>query len=106
MIESLLQAGAAINEAGSNRGLAPIHFAAIADSLESFKCLESHGADLELVDDTGGNIMDHILSVNTPRLPESSLYHHMAMHRNSYWKYSWAPKLNKLRSSYRSPTSA
>ncbi len=53
MIKELLVAGAPIIAHGSSSGLTPLHFAAMADSLEHFKCLESHGTDLELRDTTG-----------------------------------------------------
>jgi hypothetical protein len=43
MVERLVVAGASINEeAGADLRLAPIHFAALSDSLEAFKFLESH----------------------------------------------------------------
>jgi hypothetical protein len=39
-------------------GFAPLHFAAMADSLEVFDCLESHGAGLEVRDTAGRNMID------------------------------------------------
>jgi hypothetical protein len=89
MIESLFTAGASVNEPGSNLGLAPIHFAAISDSVEAFKCLERHGADLEATDLQGRNIMDFLLSARHT----FSLYDHLVTYRDSYSQCSWGPHL-------------
>jgi hypothetical protein len=74
MMESLLEAGAPVNDSDSSFGLAPIHFAAITDSLMSFRCLERHGANLEMRDDKGRDIEDLLLSRHPERTSQDSLF--------------------------------
>jgi hypothetical protein len=94
MLEGLLSAGASANEPGSNLALAPIHFAALSDSLEAFKILENHGADLEMKDRRGQNMVDLALgSVPRTTLPEKPLFHYLRTHIDSYLQYSWGDTL-------------
>lgn len=99
MIKELLVAGAPVNAHGSSLGLAPLHFAAMADSLEGFKCLESHGADLELRDTTGRNMIDMVIAtklVGNMWRPDKSLFYYLIKHHKSYSHYSWGTQLKAL----------
>jgi hypothetical protein len=90
MIQRLLAGGASVNGHCPNRELAPIHFAAMTDSLESFKCLESHGADLSLLDGKTGDMMYYLLDNDAGRALDKSLLYYLVKHRNSYLQYSWS----------------
>jgi len=90
MIESLLASGGSVDGDYPGGEIAPIHFAAMLDSLESFKCLESHGADLSLTDGKGRNMMHYVLNSLAGRALDKSLLHYLVEHRNSYLQYSWS----------------
>jgi hypothetical protein len=90
MIESLLASGGSVDGNYPDWKLAPIHFAAMLDSLESFKCLESHGADLSLTDGEGQDMMYYLLNNNAERALDKSLFHYLVEHRDSYLQYSWS----------------
>jgi hypothetical protein len=90
MIERLLAGGGYVDGNRPDRELAPIHFAAMLDSLESFKCLESHGADLSQTDGKGRDMMYYLLGDNPRRELDKSLLHYLVEHRNSYLQYSWS----------------
>jgi hypothetical protein len=96
MIESLIQAGADVDEVGCIWGLAPLHVAVIADSVQAFKCLEGHGANLELRDVRGQSIIDLIKSTLNGSKDEESLYHYLVTNYNSYLRYSWCAALKRL----------
>lgn len=95
MIEHLAAAGASVNEPGCNLGLAPIHFAAIADSLDGFKCLKRLGANLELTDDKGRNITDFLVSQGARRTPENSLFNYLITHPDLCSLYSWGAAMKR-----------
>jgi ankyrin repeat protein len=90
MIESLLASGGSVDGDYPGRELAPIHFAAMLDSLESFKFLESNGADLSLADGKGRNMMYYLLNNDGRRAFDKSLLRYLVEHRNSYLRYSWS----------------
>jgi hypothetical protein len=90
MIERLLAGGASVNGRCRANRLAPIHFAAMLDSLEAFKFLESHGANLSLTDGQGRNMMDYLLDNHAGRVLDKSLLHYLVEHRKSYLQYSWS----------------
>lgn len=99
MIKELLLAGAPVNAHGSILRLAPLHFAVMADSLEVFDCLESHGADLEVRDTTGRNMIDIVIAtkiVGGIWRPEKSLFNYLIKHHESYSHYSWGAQLKAL----------
>jgi hypothetical protein len=81
MVSKFLDAGVSANEVGTNTGLVPIYFAAIADSFESFKILIRYGANLEAMDAEDQNIT-HFLNYDITK--EYELYY--------YWT-SWAAKV-------------
>jgi hypothetical protein len=89
MIGSLLASGGSVD--GDYRDHeAPIHFAAMLDSLELFKCLEGHGADLSRTDGKGRNMMYYLLNNDARRALDKSLLHYLVEHRESYLQYSWS----------------
>jgi hypothetical protein len=90
MIESLLASGGSVNGDYPGRAIAPIHFAAMLDSLEMFKCLESHGADLSLTDDKSLNVINYLFSRIVRRELGKSLLRYLVEHRTSYLQYSWS----------------
>jgi hypothetical protein len=90
MIERLLASGGSVDGHYPGRELAPIHFAAMLDSLESFKCLESNGADLSLTDGRGRNMMYYLFNNDARRALDKSLLRYLVQHRNSYLRYSWS----------------
>lgn len=90
MIERLLASGGSVDGPFPGRELAPIHFAAMSDSLESFKCLESHGANLSLTDGEDRNMMDYLLDNDARKALDKSLLHYLVEHRKSYLQYSWS----------------
>jgi hypothetical protein len=55
--EAILDAGASVNEVEPVFGYAPIHFAAMANLLETIKLLHERGANLEALDFQGRNIL-------------------------------------------------
>lgn len=99
MIKELLLAGAPVNAHGSSLGLLPLHFAAMADSFEIFDCLESHGADLEVRDTTGRNMIDILIAtkiVGGRRRPEKSLSNYLIKNHELYSHYLWGAQLKAL----------
>jgi ankyrin repeat protein len=90
MIERLLAGGASVDDPCPGRGLAPIHIAAMIDSLEAFKCLESHGANLSLRDGGYLDMMYYLLNSDARRELDKSLLHYLVEHRKSYSQYSWS----------------
>jgi hypothetical protein len=90
---SLSASVAFANDPSCDGELAPIHFAAMSDSLEAFKCLESHGANLSLRDGSGRDMMYYLLNNDARRKLDKSLLHYLAEHRESYLQYSWSRNL-------------
>jgi hypothetical protein len=85
MVERLVAAGASINEkADAALRLAPIHFAALSDSLEAFKFLESHGADLDLKDNTGRTMADFLILRGARGRPSNSLSRYLVTNPGRY----------------------
>ena len=97
MVERLVAAGASINEeAGADLRLAPIHLAALSDSLEAFEFLESHGADLDLEDNTGRTMADFLTLRGARGWPSNSLSRYLVTNSESYRELcSWGYVLHK-----------
>jgi hypothetical protein len=90
MINRLLAEGASVDSPCPSRKLAPIHFAAMSDSLEAFKCLESHGANLSQTDGNGRDMMSYLLYNDAGKALHKSLLHYLVKHRKSYLQYAWS----------------